>query len=56
MNPYEQSIYEAGREARRLCIAKRGCPYGIRDLRKRCWWMAGWNDRDMEMSKMEDAA
>ena len=56
MNPWEQHIYESGREARRLSISKRSCPYGMGRMRERHWWLAGWNDEDIGIGEMEDAA
>lgn len=57
MTPWEQNIYEAGRAARTLSIGKRACPHGMAKMRERHWWLAGWNDCDLElMAEMRDAA
>ena len=63
MTPKE---YEDGRAARDAGQSKDACPYGNTtagvfttdiDRRKsqiylRAWWMAGWDDRDMEMLRV----
>jgi ribosome modulation factor len=37
-----------GRNARRLGLSKSACPYPINDTGRRCAWLAGWNEVDME--------
>jgi ribosome modulation factor len=37
-----------GRNARRQGLGKDACPYPINDTGRRCAWMAGWNEVDME--------
>jgi len=48
MNPWEQNIYEAGRAARNLSIAKRACPHGMAKMRERHWWLVRWLDQSPE--------
>lgn len=55
-----QEAYQAGRFARGCGEGKRACPYtyemrskatkGLSQLALRHWWLAGWHDRDMELS------
>ena len=40
--------YVEGRTARTLGQSPRACPYSTLDLRRRCLWLGGWNDADME--------
>lgn len=52
MNAWELNIYTAGSEARRLCIGKRACPHGMDSMRDRHWWLAGWNNMDIELAEV----
>jgi hypothetical protein len=44
---FVQKTYHAGREARDQGFQK--SPPGYLDWELRHWWLAGWNDRDMEL-------
>jgi len=37
-----------GRNARRSGLGKDACPYPVNDTGRRCAWLAGWNEVDME--------
>lgn len=56
MTASERHLYNAGRDARLSGRPTRVCPYGITDLCRRHWWLAGWNDQDIEIRPMEAAA
>lgn len=40
--------YEQGKKARKDQTGQSTCPYGTAELNLHGWWMAGWNDVDME--------
>lgn len=44
----EKRQYNAGLEARRRGVDKSDCPFGRSQIKLRGWWLAGWNDADME--------
>jgi ribosome modulation factor len=43
--------YHDGQLACLKGVKKRDCPYGALQLQKRSWWLAGWNDIDIELSQ-----
>lgn len=46
--PHMRAEYVAGKTARTLGQSQRACPYSALDLYRRCLWLGGWNDTDME--------
>lgn len=42
--PDDELAYEAGQRAARRGLPSTICPFGILNLRLRCWWLAGYND------------
>lgn len=51
MTSLERATYEDGRISRSRGFKKNACPYGLNDLRMMHFWLAGWNDRDLELEK-----
>lgn len=46
-----QYAYRDGRLMRSEGESKSLCPFGEAELCLKHWWLAGWNDKDMEASK-----
>lgn len=44
MSKCDKKVYDAGKLAKNCGLIKEDCPYGLSELRKRCAWLAGWND------------
>lgn len=42
--PDDEMAYEAGLRAARRGLPPAICPFGILNLRLRCWWLAGYHD------------
>jgi len=47
MNQIESQMYDLGRQARKAAFPIESCNLSAFDAR-RCWWIAGWHDEDME--------
>lgn len=45
-----QDAYKNGRIARSGGENKSLCPFGESELNLKHWWLAGWNDREMELA------
>lgn len=39
--------YHSGKLARRNGLTTDACPFGLSELRRRSFWLAGWHDEDM---------
>jgi len=48
VNPVESQMYDLGRQARKAGFAIESCNLSFND-KKRCWWVAGFHDEDMEL-------
>ena len=44
-----QDAYNEGRASRTLKESILSCPFGTAEFELRHWWLAGWNDLDMEL-------
>lgn len=44
-----KEAYDAGRLCRVIGNDKKDCPFGRVELQLRTWWLAGWNDVDIEL-------
>ena len=53
INPLEQKIYEQGVVARAQGFDKAANPHLDNDLNIKHWWLAGWNDKDLELKRCE---
>lgn len=47
----QQKLYDHGVAARLKGLDKSSNPYLNNDLQVKHWWLAGWNDKDMELVK-----
>lgn len=47
--PDYHPVYQEGRAARFSGASRFSCPWGLHDMYRRCLWMAGFNDVDMEL-------
>jgi hypothetical protein len=47
MTPIESQMYDLGRQARRAGFPIESCNLSLYDV-KRCWWVAGYIDEDIE--------
>jgi len=45
-----QEAYNDGRAARMLKESITECPFSMGELELRHWWLAGWNDKDLELN------
>ena len=45
-----QDAYRSGRQSRSNDECKSCCTFGDAELNLKHWWLAGWNDKDMELS------
>jgi ribosome modulation factor len=45
-----KDAYKNGRIARLEGDFKKNCPFGEAELCLKHWWLAGWNDKDMELN------
>ena len=45
----DQDAYRSGRQAREGGQGKDSCSFGAAEIRLRNWWLAGWNDKDLEI-------
>uniref|UniRef100_UPI0040475947 ribosome modulation factor n=1 Tax=Pseudomonas sp. TMP25 TaxID=3136561 RepID=UPI0040475947 len=50
IQPNKRPEYKEGRTARTLGQSRWACPYSTLDLHRRCLWMGGWGDADMEQT------
>lgn len=46
-----QDAYRSGRSSYTSGKDKDSCPFGNSELNLKHWWLAGWNDKDMELDK-----
>ena len=46
MSKYEEGLYKEGKRYGKK--NKTNCPYGTSDLRRKCLWLAGWHDYQIE--------
>jgi hypothetical protein len=48
MSQLESQMYDLGRQARRAGFPITSCNLSLYDV-KRCWWVAGYIDEDIEL-------
>lgn len=46
--PHRHPLYLDGRIARQSGKGRNACPFAALDIRRRCLWLGGWHDADME--------
>lgn len=50
MTKAQAKVYKAGYKARTQSLSKAACEYGQARMEQRCLWLAGWNDKDREVT------